>query len=75
MKLIVITLIIISGLLAVGLSSYSEEAPATAHDKALSFSDKSLSKINNKAVDLNGLLDKQTQRYLNRLAKQEKQLI
>jgi hypothetical protein len=56
------------------LPSYSQEAPATVNDKTLSFPDKLLSKINSKAVGLNGALDKQTQRYLNRLAKQEGRL-
>ena len=52
----------------------SAQDSLTAFDKVLNFPDKLFGSINKKSADLQNKLTKQTEKYLNRLARQEKRL-
>lgn len=75
MKVHLYIYVILSCLLALCQVSYSQEQEAiSTTDKVLQFSDKLFGKLNEKAASLNKALDKQTERYLTKLSKQEQRL-
>lgn len=73
MKICLYTYLSLLCVLTFSSTASSQEAISTT-DKVLQFPDKFFGKLDEKAAYLNRMLDKQTERYLNKLAKQEAKL-